>query len=46
MIKKYSHEEAEKDGTPNGKFVFKKGNALDAAHEILETHMGLKGSEA
>ena len=45
IMKNYANEEATKDGTPTGKFVFKKSHAKAAAREILETHMGLKGSE-
>lgn len=46
MIKNYAHEEAGKDGKPSGTFVFKRADAMAAAHEILGTHMGLTGAAA
>ena len=46
MIMKYANEEATKDGKPTGKFIFKRGHALTAAYEILETHAGLTGEKA
>ena len=46
MIKNYAIEEASVDGKPTGKFIFKYNNAKQAAWEILETHMALKGKAA
>ena len=46
MITNYAVEVATDEGKPTGKFVFKRANALDAAHEILKTHMQLEGKAA
>ena len=46
MISKYALELAKPDGTPTGEFVFKKAHAKQAAYEIVDTHLGLKGAEA
>ena len=46
MINKYAVELATPTGTPTGQFVFRKENAMQAAYEILETHMSLTGEKA
>lgn len=46
MINNYALELATPEGKPTGQFVFKKGNARQAAYEIVDTHLGLKGAEA
>ena len=46
MITKYALELATPEGAPTGEFVFKYVNARQAAWEILDTHMGLKGKDA
>ena len=46
MITKYAVELSTPAGKPTGDFVFRKDNAYQAAWEILDTHLGLKGKEA
>ena len=46
MISKYALEISKPDGTPTGEFVFKYPHAKQAAYEIVDTHLGLKGAEA
>ena len=46
MIKKYATELATDSGTPTGKFVLKKPEAMAAAREVIGTHMSLHGKEA
>ena len=46
MITKYATELSTDDGKPTGQFVLKKGEAMSAAREVIETHMSLKGKEA
>ena len=46
MIKNYSVEAATPEGKPTGKFFFNKGAALQGAHEIIKTHLGLEGEKA
>ena len=46
MINKYALELSTPEGKPTGQFVFKKMNAKQAAYEIVDTHLGLKGAEA
>ena len=46
MITKYAMETAKPDGTPTGDFIFKKSHAKQAAYEIVDTHLGLKGKDA
>ena len=46
MITKYATELSTDAGRPTGQFVLKKHEALDAAKEVLGTHMSLAGKEA
>eukprot|EP00356_Strombidium_inclinatum_P004636 CAMPEP_0170491156 /NCGR_PEP_ID=MMETSP0208-20121228/10489_1 /TAXON_ID=197538 /ORGANISM="Strombidium inclinatum, Strain S3" /LENGTH=218 /DNA_ID=CAMNT_0010766683 /DNA_START=1 /DNA_END=658 /DNA_ORIENTATION=+ len=46
MITKYAVEESTNEGKPTGKFFFRHANAKQAAYEIVETHLGLKGKAA
>ena len=46
MINNYALELATPEGKPTGQFVFKPGQAKQAAYEIIDTHLGLKGAEA
>jgi hypothetical protein len=46
MITKYATELSTNEGKPTGQFVLKKGEAMSAAREVIETHMSLKGKEA
>lgn len=45
MIKNYATEGANEDGVPNGTFWMSESTADAAAHEVLATHKGLKGTE-
>ena len=46
MITKYATELSTDDGKKTGQFVLKKHEALEAAKEVVGTHMSLKGKEA
>ena len=46
MINNYALELTTPEGKPTGQFVFKPSQAKQAAYEILDTHMGLKGKDA
>ena len=43
MITKYATELASPEGKPLGKFVLTKGDAFEAAKEVVGTHLGLSG---
>ena len=45
MITNYALELTTPDGKPTGNFVFKKANALEAAQEVVGTHLKLQGKE-
>jgi len=46
VLSNHAHEAATETGTPTGNFNMNKAGARHLAHEILDTHMGLKGEKA